>query len=75
MHNACEINDVLNARMGAYDSAEIVVRKYTVMKVFKNSGLVDFVIGVFCLAYNGQQVADWFRTCQNYHYFSLGVRK
>lgn len=52
--------DLLNARLSCCE-AERVVLKYTWYKVFKNSGCVDFIIAIFCLFYNGKEVADWFR--------------
>jgi len=56
-----ETYDILNARMGAEELGQEVIKKHTPMRIFKNCGFVDCVIAIFCLVYNGQEVADWFR--------------
>lgn len=71
-----ETYDMLNARMmttsaaaaghepagaGAGAGGEEVKKKYTPAKMFKHCGAVDCVIAIFCLVYNGDRVADWFR--------------
>jgi hypothetical protein len=54
--------DLLNARMGADEIGDVVEKKFSTAKIFKkNSGFVDFIIALFCLIYNGDKVADWFR--------------
>ena len=56
-----ETYDMLNSRMGADECGQVVVKKHTNMKLFKNSGFIDCIIAMFCLIYNGEEVADWFR--------------
>ena len=60
-----ETYDSLNARMRSsaaeHSGEDMRIKKYTPAKLFKHGGVVDCVIAIFCLAYNGEKVADWFR--------------
>lgn len=60
-----ETYDMLNSRMFMSSDnpagEEMVAKKYTLSKIFKHCGFVDCFIALFCLVFNGEVVADWFR--------------